>query len=128
MIKCTILQNGNLKITAGNDTRQWIKESMLFTTCKKSGAKEWTSRNYWQIMAELFEDYSTNSKFQHFNPDNANPFVGLTSAPCIAESMELSDDGEYSIVGSLWHFPQYALRYDLEELKNKGFVIYQLVE
>lgn len=117
MIKCTTLQNGNLKITADNNTRQWIKDSMNDT-----------SLNYWIIMEYLFEDYSANSKFQHFNPDNANPFIGLTSAPCIAESISTDDTGNRTVEGRLWHFPQYALRYDLEELKNKGFVIYQLAE
>ena len=128
MIKCTILKNGNLKITAGNEARQWIKENRIFCTEKKTNKKVYPLRGYWDCMADLFEGYSCNGSFSHFDAGKANPFVGLTDAPCIAESMYPDDDCKNVIDGRLWAFKDYVMRDDLEELKNKGFVIYQLVE
>ena len=113
MIKCTVLKNGDLKVTADNETRKVIKENKDY--------------NYWCMMRDLFESYWINGEFTHFDPSNANPFVGLTSAPCIAESM-YPDDCKNVIDGRLWAFKDYVMRDDLDELKNKGFVIYQLVE
>jgi hypothetical protein len=120
MIKCVVLKNGSLKITAGNKTRELIKELQNQAT-----GRVW---NYWEIMQALFEGYACNSSFTHFDPSNANPFIGLTSAPCIAESIQYNDDGTDEVIGRLWYFADSTMRDDLEELKNKGFVVYQLVQ
>lgn len=111
-----ILPNGDLKLTADNLTRACIADM------QNSG------RDYWSIMAELFEPYFMNGSYQPFDAGDANPFVGLTSAPCIAESMDVHDDGTREIVGRLWWFPDYQGRDDLEELKTHGHVVYTLVE
>lgn len=84
--------------------------------------------SYWPAMGDLFEPYSTNGGYTHFDGGNGNPNVGLTSAPCIAESMDVEDDGECSILGDLWYFGDYMVRNDLEELKELGRVEYTLYQ
>lgn len=107
-------ETGDLLLTASNAVRAEI----AYET--KRG------RDYWSIMAELFESYACNGSFTHFDAGAANPFVGLTSAPCVAESMSYRDDGEAEIDGAFWYFDQYAIVDDLDELKNCGRVIYKL--
>jgi len=111
-LTATTLPNGDLKLSADNETRKFIKDSTY---------------GYWSIMSALFERYSCNGSFNHFDSGQGNPFIGLTSAPAIAEDMSVEDDGTCSINGRCWAFMDYAIRDDLEELKNKGFVIYQLI-
>jgi hypothetical protein len=101
MINCTILPNGNLLLTASNDMRD-------------NGA------NYWSIMADGLESYSCNGSYTHFDAGDGDPFVGLTSAPCIAESMDYLDDGTHAIMGRLWYYSEYCLRSDLDELIARG--------
>lgn len=110
MFNIKILPDGNLKISASNAGRQWIKEN--------------ETRGYWECMYDIFEYWKCNGSFVHFDAGKANPFVGLTSAPCIAERMDYSDTGDISIDGCLWAFMDYQVRDDLAELKSKGHVIY----
>lgn len=108
MIKCTIQPNGNLLLTAGNDARSELR------TMRDNGD------NYWSIMADAFESHSCNGSYSHFDAGDGDPFVGLTSAPCVAESMDYPDDGSRVIVGRLWYFSEYCLRSDLDELIARG--------
>ena len=113
MITCTIQPNGNLLITACNETRAEI------------AAMQRNNRDYWSIMADLFESYSCNGSYTPFDAGNGNPFVGLTGAPCIAESMSYDDNGQAEIIGKFWYFSDYVFRDDLDELKRYGRVIYR---
>lgn len=81
---------------------------------------------YWSVMAELFEPFSTNGSFTHFDASVGNPFVGLSSAPCIAESMDIDENGAATIEGRFWYFGNYMLECDLETLTNSGRVVYTL--
>lgn len=114
MFDVTILPNGDLELAADAETREYIAE------CQKEG------KDYWSIMFDLFEPYSTNGEYTPFDAGQANPFVGLTSAPCIAESMDYPDDGNHEIVGRLWWYPDYMIRDDLGELRDTGRVAYTL--
>ena len=69
----TIQPNGDLLIAASNTCRARLKE---------------TRERYDDVSAlcELTEPYWTNGSFQPFDAGAGNPFVGLTSAPCIADS------------------------------------------
>lgn len=116
MLNCKRLENGNLKVTADNETRAEIADLMS------------RGRNYWSIMADLFEDHACNGSYTHFDAGNADPFVGLTSAQCIAESLSYDDNGEAEIDGDFWYFDEYAIRDDLAELKNTGRVVYTLAK
>lgn len=117
MFNVKIQPNGELLLTADNETRAYIADEM------RNGQRG----NCWY---ELFEPYYTNGEYQPFEPGDGSPhsgpFVGLTSAPCIAESMDYLDDGTQEIVGRLWYFADYMIRDELEELKNRGRVTFQL--
>jgi hypothetical protein len=108
VISCTILPNGNLKVTAGNQTRAFIAE------------QERNQQGYWTILSDLFEPYFTNGSYEPFDAGDGNPFVGLTSAPCIAEAMTVEDDGSREIIGRCWWYPNYMIRDPLDELKRLG--------
>lgn len=112
MINVTRLPDGNLKLTADNETRRFIAEN--------------EHRPYWTIMADLFEPYYCNGSYEPFDPADGNPFVGLTDAPCIAENMCYDDDGTRTVDGNFWYFADYVTVNDLDELKRKGRVIYTL--
>lgn len=112
----TVLPNGDLKLSADNHTRAYIADAM----------RQKRARSYWSIMAEMFEPYFTNGGFEHFDAGQADPFVGLTSAPCVAEALIYTDDGRREIDGRLWYFADYMIRGDLEELRDRGRVVYQL--
>lgn len=114
MLNCTIMENGDLLVTANNETRQFIAES------QRAG------RNFWTIMGDLFESYFTNGSFEPFDASDGNPFVGLTSAPCIAESLDTLDDGTREIVGRFWHNADYVFTDELDELKRRGRFVYTL--
>jgi hypothetical protein len=112
LINCHVLPNGDLKVTAGNDGRRAIKEM------------ESDHRDFWSIMGELFEPYFTNGSYSPFDAGEANPFVGLTSAPCIAEDLTTEDNGDRIIYGRFWYNDNYALVNELDELKAKGRFVY----
>lgn len=114
MINCTKLTNGDLLVTAGNEARQYIKEN--------------SAKSYWGTLSQLFESYFTNGSYEPFDAGDGDPFVGLTSAPCIAESMTTEDDGTRRIDGDLWWFPNYCINDPLEELKIKGRTIFTLAK
>ena len=77
-------------------------------------------------LLELAEPYFTNGGFHPFSGDSGNPYVGLTSAPCIAESLSFDDDGQATIEGRLWWFPDYAVRSFMDELVAKGEVTFPI--
>lgn len=113
-MRITQLPNGNLLLQASNEDRHEIAER------RRAG------HSHDHIMAELLEPYSTNGRYTPFNAGNGNPHVGLTSAPCIAESMDTDDNGHHEVTGKLWWFPAYELRDELEELRTKGRVVFFL--
>jgi hypothetical protein len=112
MVNVVKLANGNLKVTANNEDRQAIKE--------------WSQRSRWIIWADLLESFSSNGSYTAFDASDGNPFVGLTSAPCIAECIDTEDDGTQTVQGDFWFFDNYMFEDELELLKNKGYVIFTL--
>jgi hypothetical protein len=112
MLTATVLPSGSLKVTADNATRSEIAESLRAGQC------------YWAVMADIFESYSCNGSYTPFDASDANPFVGLTSAPCIAEAMATEDNGNNEILGELWWYPNYMIRDPLDELKNRGATVF----
>lgn len=114
MLNATVLPDGALLLTADN----WARSELA--AMRRAG------RCYWSIMADAFESYSCNGSFAHFDAGEGNPFVGLTSAPCIAEQIDYSDDsGALGVIGRVWHLADYATRDDLAELIRKGRAVYQ---
>lgn len=115
MINATILANGNLKVTAGNEGRAWLADEMASD-----------HYDFWATLASALESYSCNGSYTPFDAGQANPFVGLTDAPCIAESLDIDDDGQAQIIGRFWYFERYMLDCPLEQLRNHGRVIFTL--
>lgn len=113
MCNVTILPNNNLMLTANNETRAYIKDQYN------------DGRGYY-VLYDLLEYYACNGSFTPFDAGNADPFVGLTSAPCIAESMDVDDDGKHTIEGRFWYYANYMITDPMQELKNKGRVIFNL--
>jgi hypothetical protein len=111
-----ILDNGDLLVTADNTCRTFIAEEM------RKGS------DYWSILADIFEQERCNGGLEPFEPGNgephSGPFVGLTSAPCIAESMDYLDDGRQRITGRCWWYPDYATHDPLDDLKNRGRAVF----
>lgn len=114
-MRTTILPNGNLLLQADNATRRCIADEM------RRGRRG-------NVLHELLEHEICNGSFTPFDAGDGNPFVGLSSAPCIAEAMITEDNGENVIDGRLWAFTDYMIRDELEELRNKGRVVFDLVE
>lgn len=108
-----ILENGNLKLSLSSDEKEEVAERL-----------EQVGEDL--VLVELTEPYWANGGFQAFDAGNGKPFVGLTSAPCIAESMSHDEEGEPSVEGRLWWFPDYAVRSAVQELVEKGSVEWPL--
>lgn len=109
----TVLPSGDLQLAAGNRTRSDIKEMQAH-------------HDSLSILADLLEPYWTNGSFEPFDSGEANPFVGLTTAPCIAEALDTHDEGQREIVGRFWYFPNYMIRDPMDDLKEHGRVIFSL--
>ena len=118
-LRITILPNGDMQLQANNPMRRRIAAEM------KAGRRD-------RILWDLFEGEWDNGGYTPFEPGDGEPghapFVGLTSAPCIAESMDVHDDGTHEIVGRLWWFPDYMVRDELEELRDRGRVVFTLAD
>ena len=80
------------------------------------------------ILADLMEPYWTNNGFEPFDAGQANPFVGITEAPCIAEHALQHDDTGVSIQPGdrVWWYPDYVYRNPLDVLLDKGEVEFPL--
>jgi hypothetical protein len=112
-MKITILPDGDLELSLEPaDDREGIRAD-----ADKRGDDA--------VLWDLTEPYWTNGGFQPFDAGDANPFVGLSSAPCIAESMDTHDDGENEIVGRFWYFARYMLDSIIDELLEHGRVVFQ---
>lgn len=72
---------------------------------------------------DLFEQYSSNGGYTLFDPSNGNPFIGLTNAPCVAESLvDIDDWGTLAIQGDFWYYPDYQTTNWVELLVTTGRV------
>jgi hypothetical protein len=111
-VEITIAANGNLVLTLPQEHRE-----------------EWAYRMQAVgsdvALHEAVEGYWTNGSFEPFDAGDANPFVGLTSAPCIAEAMSVNDDGTREIVGRFWYFQNYMVTDFGAILRDTGTVEFQ---
>ena len=114
-IEVKIAENGDLHLFMAEEFRQELSDEI------EEGA-----RGFWGILADLFESYSCNGSYTPFDAGDGDPFVGLTSAPCIAEGMTVEDDGKRVIEGRFWYFERYAIADPLEELVTSGETIFEL--
>lgn len=110
-LNLAVLPSGALLLTANNPTRNYL-------------ATMGDDSDFTQAMYDLLEPFSSNGGFVLFDAGQANPFVGLTSAPCIAESMAYDDDGSAEVEGRLWWFEPYQVSSYVRELRTKGRVVF----
>lgn len=104
-----IADNGSLVFMADAQGVEWLKENR-------------GDKSDLDMFIELLENKRCNGSFTAFDAGAANPFVGLTSAPCIAESMDIDEDGRYTPVGRVWYFQDYQLKDMVDVLIETGRV------
>ena len=73
-------------------------------------------------LSRLLEPFAVNGSFSFVDGEAGNPHVGLTSAPCVAESLSYDDDGQATVEGRLWWFPNYAIEGVVDTLLDRGEV------
>ena len=112
MLTLTITPNGDLSLTADAAGLEWVREQRE------------AERTDEEILVDGTEDYWANGNFRSFDAGEGNPFVGLTSAPCIAEDMNLHDDGTWEIVGRFWYYNAYAVRSYFDDLLQDGQAVF----
>lgn len=78
-----------------------------------------------QALSYLLEDEAVNGSYTAFDAGNGNPFVGLTEAPCIAESMDIDNNGKMTIQGEFWFYERYMLECPVQKLIEEGSVTFQ---
>jgi len=77
------------------------------------------------VLADMLERDAANGRYHPIDPDYI--FVGLTSAPCICDAMDYSNDADPPLaVGNVWWFPDYAVRSFAEVLLAEGEVTFPL--
>lgn len=114
-IQITKLDNGNLRLSVDSEMAENLRDNL-------------EARGFWSAFCDLLEPFSANGSYEAFDAGDANPFVGLTSAPCIAESMDCADNGDKSINGNFWYFERYMIDCPLETLAETGEVIFNLAK
>jgi len=112
-INISKLENGNLRLTVDSEMADELRANL-------------EARGFWSAFCDLLEPFSANGSYEPFDAGDANPFVGLTSAPCIAECMDYADDGTKSIDGNFWYFDRYMIDCPLETLADSNEVIFTL--
>lgn len=106
------LSNGNLKITTHDDFIEEIQEAM-------------ENKTDLDILCEGMEHYSCNGSYTPFGAADANPFVGITDAPCIAEVMNVDDNGDHEIEGDFWYYGNYMVENFIQVILDIGYVIFR---
>jgi hypothetical protein len=115
-LTCTILPNGSLEVSlADAEAREWLVDGLVKHTSE-------------DMLMFGTEQYWTNGMFHPFDAGQANPFVGLSSAPCIAEDMDVHDDGTREINGRFWAYLDYQVRDFADDLLEHGRAVFTLVD
>jgi hypothetical protein len=131
-----ILPDGDLELALEEGERQWILDQLA--SDKSAAERAWGPPDELSMLGSLTEPYWANGGFEPFDAGQANPFVGLTTAPCIAESMNVADDGEMEIVidpnlppspdgeARFWYYTNYMTRSFIDDLVESGRTVFTL--
>lgn len=111
MITIDVMANGNIVLTP--DDKQSLIDMHNQTGDDLS------------ILCEALEHYSTNGSY---TPVSADQLGGLSQAPCIVESVDITDDGDLTPEGRVWWFPDYMIRNPIKEIIEDGYVIFHLAD
>lgn len=115
-MRCTVLPNGDLRITACNEVRAGLAQAY------RDGGYYGAESLAIECIREALPGYSP----ELIPPENIG---ALTDAPIIADDADFlcSADG-YGFVpcpeSRIWWFPNYAIIDPWEELKNRGVVVF----
>ena len=72
------------------------------------------------ILVKLLEDHLCNG-WEFVAPEDLG---ALTDAPILSDEVERDEDGNVTKVGTVYWFPDYAIRCELDELLEKGEVFF----
>lgn len=109
-VEITILPNRNLKISASPED--------IEDACSTRNPDALTDL---EILTCLLEPCWTNGEYYVFD---ASQLGHMTEAPLIAEDASCDDDGEWTVYGRVWWFPNYCVENCMETLREKGEVIF----
>lgn len=113
-MKIETLKNGALKLSIDSNADREIIEDR-------------GDRTDFDVLNDLLEPYWTNGKYVLFDAGLANPCVGITDAPCIAEEMDFDEDGKRVITGWAWYFDGYATKDMIDTLASEGEIVFRLI-
>lgn len=110
-IEIEMMGGGDLKFTANAEGVQWLRDNR-------------GDKSDLDVLFDLLETSSCNGGFKAFDAGQGNPNVGLTCAPCIAESMRIKEDGSQVIEGRFWYFEQYMIADMVDRLIRDGELVF----
>lgn len=111
-LNAKILDNGNLEITYDSIDYDEICEMLD------------AGKTDIDILLEGFEHYLTNGSFTPFDGSDGNPRIGLFGGTCIAEVMNIDEEGNCEIDGNFWYDGEYAIRCAITEMLLEDKVIF----
>lgn len=76
------------------------------------------------ILQELLLDWTENQSWVYW--PSAAEIGGLSEAPVICDDATLEDNGEWKLYGRVWWHGRYALDDAIRELKERGYVSFDL--
>lgn len=79
------------------------------------------------FLAELLEatGWQANGVLHQVAPE---AIAALTCAPILSNDVTHEDDGTLSVLGSVWWYPDYAVRSMSDQLTRKGQVVFTLAD
>jgi hypothetical protein len=111
-MKFNITPNGNLEIVMEDENREDIQD--LVEKYPHDG----------MFLRELLVEYTGwtgNGQLYQVNPEDV---AALTDAPIVTDELEILDNGDRVVHGSVWWFPAYERYHFGEELLKHGRVFF----
>lgn len=111
MLNFKELENGDLEVSAidPEEFKEMIEHGMDYRT----------------MVSDAFEATACNGSYTWFSGNDGNPYVGMTSAPCIAPSLDYNDDGMMTIPEQyFWYLNNYATILETHEWADGKSVVY----
>lgn len=112
-MKFEITENGNLKIISEAEDKEMLEENKARHNADDIGS-----------LCDLLEDtgWRPNGRLYDVRPE----WIGaLTDAPILTDGLTIEDNGDATVHGNVWWFPNYMVENFMETLIEKGSVIFQ---
>lgn len=118
MMNVKVLDNGDLELSLeALDANKIENLQKIYNTKGES-----------RLMGIFLSEYSSNNSYTYFDAGNANPYVGLSDAPCIAECMYMTDGFTNKIAGKFWYYVDYTVIDYCQKLLSGKSVVFTLGE